>query len=58
MTEPLVDRGGVVGASADTHFSVMGYQEDGLEVWRTRTAPEIAEVLRDERVDGLVLAPV
>ncbi|HET6810713.1 MAG TPA: hypothetical protein VFH50_06865 [Acidimicrobiales bacterium] len=49
---------GVVGASADTHFSVMGYQEDGLEVWRTRTAPEIAEVLRDERVDGLVLAPV
>ena len=49
---------GVVGASADTHFSVMGYQEEGLEVWRTRTAPEIVEVLRDERVDGLVLAPV
>jgi len=49
---------GVVGASADTHFSVMGYQEEGLEVWRDRTAPEIVEVLRDERVDGLVLAPV
>ena len=49
---------GVVGASADTHFSVMGYQEEGLEAWRTRTAPEIVEVLRDERVDGLVLAPV
>jgi D-proline reductase (dithiol) PrdB len=49
---------GVVGAAADTHYSVMGYQEDGLEVWRTRTAPEIVEVLRDERVDGVVLAPV
>lgn len=49
---------GVVGASADTHFSVMGYQEEDLEAWRTRTAPEIVEVLRDERVDGLVLAPV
>ena len=49
---------GVVGASADTHFSVMGYQEEGLEAWRTRTAPEIVEVLRSERVDGLLLAPV
>lgn len=49
---------GVVGAAAETHFSVMGYQEEGLEVWRTRTAPEIVQVLRDERVDGVVLAPV
>ena len=49
---------GVVGASADTHFSVMGYQEEGLEAWRTRTAPEVVEVLRTEHVDGVVLAPV
>jgi D-proline reductase (dithiol) PrdB len=49
---------GVVGAAADTHFSVMGYQEEGLAAWRERTAPEIVSVLRDERVDGVVLAPV
>ena len=49
---------GMVGAAAETHFSVMGYQEEGLKVWRTRTCPEIVEVLRDERVDGVVLAPV
>ena len=49
---------GMVGAAAETHFSVMGYQQEGLEVWRTRTCPEIVEVLRDERVDGVVLAPV
>lgn len=49
---------GVVGESAPTHFSVMGYQEDGLTGWRARTAPEVVEVLRTEHVHGLVLAPV
>jgi hypothetical protein len=36
----------------------MGYQQSGLEVWRTETAPQIVEMLRDDRVDGVVLAPV
>jgi D-proline reductase (dithiol) PrdB len=49
---------GVVGASAPTHLSVMGYQAAGLRVWRERTAPELVARLRDDSVDGVVLAPV
>lgn len=49
---------GLVGSVAPTHYSVMGYQRAGLADWRERTAPEIVERLRDERVDGVVLAPV
>lgn len=48
---------GTVGAVSPSHYSVMGYQEAGLTGWRERTAPAIAERLRDERVDGLILAP-
>jgi glycine/betaine/sarcosine/D-proline reductase family selenoprotein B len=47
----------VVGASADEHVSVMGYQRAGLDEWRTTTAPEIAVMLRDQSVDGVVVAP-
>lgn len=47
----------VVGASAPTHYSVMGYQQAGLSEWRSRTAGEIVERLRDEHVDALLLAP-
>ena len=53
----LVDEGRV-GAVAPSHFSVMGYQQAGLEVWRSETAPAIVERLRDEGTDGLILAPV
>ena len=49
---------GEVGGAAAHHFSVMGYQQAGLEEWRTRTAPAIVERLRSDRVDGLILAPV
>ncbi len=49
---------GVVDAAAPRHVSVMGYQESGARVWRDETAPAIVEVLRDDRVDGVVLAPV
>jgi D-proline reductase (dithiol) PrdB len=48
----------VVAASAATHPSVMGYQAAGLRVWRERTAPELVARLRDDSVDGVVLAPV
>jgi D-proline reductase (dithiol) PrdB len=48
---------GVVGASADTHYSVMGYQQAGLDVWRSTTADEIIARLREEHVDALCLAP-
>ncbi|MGH8999492.1 MAG: hypothetical protein ACRDY7_08885 [Acidimicrobiia bacterium] len=49
---------GRVGAVAGSHYSVMGYQEAGLDVWRHETAPAITERLRAEEVDGLILAPV
>ena len=49
---------GVVGASARSHFSVMGYQQAGLETWRTQTAPAIVQRLREEGADGVILAPV
>jgi hypothetical protein len=49
---------GLVGAAARSHVSVMGYQQAGLEAWRTQTAPAIIELLRDEGADGVILAPV
>jgi hypothetical protein len=49
---------GRVGAATPSHYSVMGYQEQGLEVWRAETAPAIVARLRDEGADGVVLAPV
>ncbi len=49
---------GRVGAAAPAHVSVMGYQQSGLEVWRQQTAPAIIELLRSQRTDGVVLAPV
>ena len=49
---------GIVKAAARSHFSVMGYQQAGLETWRAHTAPAIVERLRDEGADGVILAPV
>ena len=49
---------GVVGSVAQAHVSVMGYQQAGLEVWRAETAPAIVDLLRDQGIDGLILAPV
>ena len=49
---------GRVGSVAPRHFSVMGYQQAGLEVWRNETAPAIVELLRHDETDGLILAPV
>jgi D-proline reductase (dithiol) PrdB len=50
-------QGGMVGASTSRHFSVMGFQQAGLEAWRSETAPAIAAALREEGADGVVLAP-
>jgi D-proline reductase (dithiol) PrdB len=49
---------GMVGRAAPSHFSVMGYQQAGLDLWRARTAPAIVETLRAEQTDGVILAPV
>ena len=48
---------GVVGAAAESHVAVMGYQDRRLVDWRETTAPAIVSFLRDQQVDGLVLAP-
>ena len=51
-------RDGVVGSSAPTHYSTMGYQGSSTEVLETETAPAIARSLAAEQVDLLLLAPV
>ena len=48
---------GIVGSAAGRNVAVMGYQERQLAGWRQTTAPAIVEFLRDQQVDGLVLAP-
>lgn len=52
----LVDRGELGSASLE-HFSVMGFQEEGAEVWRTSTGPEIAARCHAADIDALILAP-
>jgi D-proline reductase (dithiol) PrdB len=48
---------GWIGAAASEHFSVMGFQADGAEVWRTTTGPEIAARCHAAEIDALILAP-
>jgi D-proline reductase (dithiol) PrdB len=49
---------GSVGAIAETHYSIMGYQGDDTSTLETKSAPEIAEAMRNEEVDLALLAPV
>ena len=53
----LVDAG-EVGALAETHYSTMGYQGNDTTELEQKSAPAIAESLRSEGVDLLLLAPV
>jgi len=48
---------GEVGGMAPTHYSVMGYQLEQSEQLAT-SAPAIATRMREEGVDGALLAPV
>ena len=48
---------GTIGSAASEHYSVMGFQEEGAEVWRTETGPEIAARCREADIDALILAP-
>jgi D-proline reductase (dithiol) PrdB len=52
----VVDQG-IVGAAASEHYSLMGFQESGAEVWRTKTGPEIAARCHAAEIDALILAP-
>ena len=50
-------RAGVIGALAPRHFSLMGsISAPGRLV--AETAPRIAAMLREDRVDGALLTPV
>ena len=48
---------GVIGRFAPRNFSFMGYQPDTTE-WRDRYAPEVAQKMRDDGVDAVLLTPV
>ena len=52
-----LERNREIGAVAPRHFSIMGsITAPGRLI--TRTAPEIASLLHDDRVDAVLLAPV
>ena len=48
---------GVVGRTAPTHYSFMGYILDTTEL-EQKTAPAIAAAMHEEHVDAVVLVPV
>jgi D-proline reductase (dithiol) PrdB len=49
---------GRVGAVAETHYSIMGYQGNDTRILENESAPAIAESMRSEEVDLALLAPV
>jgi D-proline reductase (dithiol) PrdB len=53
----LVDEG-VVGAMAESHYSIMGYQGNDSSTLLQESAPAIAEAMKSEEVDLALLAPV
>jgi D-proline reductase (dithiol) PrdB len=51
-------RDGEVGAVADTHYSIMGYQGNDMSTLESESAPAIAQAMGSEEVDLALLAPV
>jgi D-proline reductase (dithiol) PrdB len=49
---------GVVGALADSHYSIMGYQGNDSSTLENESAPQIAAAMQSEEVDLALLAPV
>ncbi len=49
---------GEVGAIADTHYSIMGYQGNDPGELVEKSAPAIADAMKSEEVDLALLAPV
>jgi D-proline reductase (dithiol) PrdB len=49
---------GTVGALADSHYSIMGYQGNDSSTLENQSAPEIATAMRSDEVDLALLAPV
>ena len=51
-------RDGVVGAMAESHYSIMGFQGSSSTLLEQQSAPAIAEAMKSEEVDLALLAPV
>lgn len=49
---------GIVGDMAETHYSIMGFQGADSSVLEDKSAPEIADAMRNQEVDVALLAPV
>ncbi len=49
---------GEIGAVADTHYSIMGFQGNDRNVLENESGPAIAEAMRSEEVDLALLTPV
>jgi D-proline reductase (dithiol) PrdB len=49
---------GRIGAVAESHYSVMGFQGNDSSKLEQQSAPEIAAAMRSEEVDIALLAPV
>jgi D-proline reductase (dithiol) PrdB len=49
---------GHVGSLAPTHYSIMGFQGSDSSRLENESAPAIAEILKNEEVDLVLLAPV
>jgi D-proline reductase (dithiol) PrdB len=49
---------GEVGSVADTHYSIMGYQGNDSSELVEKSAPAIAEAMKNDEVDLALLAPV
>jgi D-proline reductase (dithiol) PrdB len=51
-------RAGAIGAVAPRHFSFMGHiDKHHIQTLRERTAPEVAQALREDGVDAVLLTP-
>ena len=49
---------GEVGAVADSHYSIMGFQGNDPSELVEKSAPAIAQAMKSEEVDLALLAPV
>lgn len=52
-----LEREGEIGSLAQSNYSFMGYQGRSTEAWRYTYGPELAERLKEDAVNLLILAP-
>lgn len=52
-----LEREGEIGSLAENNYSFMGYQGQSIDAWRNIYGPELAQRLKHEGVNLLILAP-